>query len=66
MEEIKTKYSEYLVPVLCLVVGILIGFILSPVKSGKITFFSNNTIASKNGCGNSASDNELGYKKSAA
>ncbi len=47
MEEIKTNYKEYLLPVLCLVVGILIGFLLSPVKSGRICVLSNNTIGSK-------------------
>lgn len=64
MEKIKTKYGEYLLPFLCLVTGILIGFLLSPVKKGKLTFFSNNTIGSKNGCGNSAEDMMIGAQKS--
>ena len=56
MEEIKTKYGEYLLPALCFVTGILIGFLLSTMKNGRITVLSNNTIGSKNGCGNSAED----------
>ena len=63
MEEIKTKYGEYLIPALCLVAGILIGFLLSPVKSGKITVFSNNTIGSKNGSKNRAADMLMGGQK---
>lgn len=63
MEKIKTKYGEYLLPLLCLVAGILIGFLLSPMKKGKITLLSNNTIGSKNGCGNSAEDLMLGAQK---
>lgn len=63
MEEIKTKYGEYLIPALCLVTGILIGFLLSPVKSGKITVFSNNTIGSKNGSKNRAADMLMGGQK---
>ncbi|MDE6363983.1 MAG: hypothetical protein K2L86_06920 [Lachnospiraceae bacterium] len=65
MEEIKTKYGAYLLPALCLVVGILIGFLLSPVKSGRVTVLSNNTIGSKNGCGNKAKadDMMLGARK---
>ena len=59
MEEIKTNYKEYLLPALCLVVGILIGFLLSPVKS----VLSNNTIGSKNGCGNKADDMMIGAQK---
>lgn len=54
MEAVGTKYGAYLLPVLCFVVGVLIGFLLSPVKSGKVTLLSNNTVGSKNGCGNSA------------
>lgn len=54
MEEIKTKYGEYLLPALCFVTGVLIGFLLSTMKNGRITVLSNNTIGSKNGCGNSA------------
>ena len=63
MEEIKTNYKEYLLPALCLVVGILIGFLLSPVKSGRIGVLSNNTIGSKNGCGNKADDMMIGAQK---
>lgn len=63
MEEIKAKYGAYLLPALCLVVGILIGFLLSPVKSGRISVLSNNTIGSKNGCGNKADDMMLGARK---
>lgn len=64
MEEIKTKYGEYLLPLLCLVTGILIGFLLSPVKKGKVTLLSNNTIGSKNGSGNKADDMMVGAQKS--
>lgn len=64
MEEIKTKYGAYLLPVLCFVVGILIGFLLSPVKKGRITVLSNNTIGSKNGSKNSAADMMVGAQKS--
>ena len=63
MEEIKTKYGAYLVPALCLVTGILIGFLLSPVKNGKITVFSNNMIGSKNGSKNRAADMLMGGQK---
>lgn len=63
MEEIKTNYKKYLLPALCLVVGILIGFLLSPVKSGRICVLSNNTIGSKNGCGNKADDMMIGARK---
>ena len=65
MEEIKTKYGEYLFPALCFVTGVLIGFLLSTMKNGRITVLSNNTIGSKNGCGNSASaeDMMLGARK---
>ena len=59
MEEIKTNYKAYLLPALCLVVGILIGFLLSPVKSDRICVLSNNTIGSKNGCGNKAKANDM-------
>ena len=34
MEENKTKYEAYLLPALCFLVGILIGILLSLVKSG--------------------------------
>lgn len=63
MEEIKTKYGRYLLPVLCLVTGILIGFLLSPAKNGRITVLSNNTIGSKNGSKNSAADIMGGSQK---
>ena len=68
MEETRVRYGAYLVPVLCLVAGILIGFLLSTMKKGKITLFSNNTIGSKNGCRNSASADDLmlGSQKSGA
>ena len=63
MEENKTKYGEYLLPALCFVTGILIGFLLSTMKNGRITVLSNNTIGSKNGCGNSAEDMMIGARK---
>ncbi len=63
MEEIKTKYGEYLLLALCFVTGILIGFLLSTMKNGRITVLSNNTIGSKNGCGNSAEDMMIGARK---
>ena len=63
MEEIKTKYGEYLLPALCFVTGILIGFLLSTMKNGRITVLSDNTIGSKNGCGNSAEDMMIGARK---
>lgn len=71
MEEIKeevfrTKYGVYLLPALCFVVGILIGFLLSPVKSGKISVLANNTIGSGNGCGNKAEDMMIGAQKNGA
>lgn len=59
VEEIKTKYGVYLLPALCLVVGILIGFLLSPVKSGRVAVLSNNTIGSKNGCRNKAKADDM-------
>ena len=46
MDEIRTKYGEYLIPALCFVTGMLIGFLLSPVKKGKITLFSNMVVFS--------------------
>ncbi len=63
MEEIRTKYGAYLLPALCFVIGILIGFLLSPVKSGRLAVLSNNTIGSKNGCGNKADDMMIGAQK---
>ena len=66
VEEIKTKYGSYLLPALCLVVGILIGFLLSPVKSGRVAVLSNNTVGSKNGCGNKADDMMIGAQKDGA
>lgn len=63
MDEIRTKYGEYLIPAFCFVTGMLIGFLLSPVKKGKITLFSNNMIGSKNGSKNSAADMLLGGHK---
>lgn len=59
VEEIRTKYGVYLLPALCLVVGILIGFLLSPVKSGRVAVLRNNTIGSKNGCGNKAKADDM-------
>ena len=64
MEEVKTKYGAYLLPVLCFVTGVLVGFLLSPVKKGRITVLSNNTIGSKNGSRNSAADMMVGAQKS--
>ncbi len=68
MEELKTEvttnYSRYLLPALCFVVGILIGFLLAPVKSGRVTLFSGNTIGSNNGSRNSAADILMGGQKS--
>lgn len=46
-----------------LVTGVLIGFLLSTMKNGRITVLSNNTIGSKNGCGNSAEDMMIGARK---
>lgn len=66
LEEIKTKYGAYLLPALCLVMGILIGFLLSPVKSGRVAVLSNNTIGSKNGCGNKADDMMVASRKDSA
>ena len=66
LEEIKTKYGVYLLPALCLVMGILIGFLLSPVKSGGVAVLSNNTIGSKNGCGNKADDMMVASRKDSA
>lgn len=63
MEENKTKYEAYLLPALCFLVGILIGILLSPVKSGRISALSNNTIGSKNGCGNKADDMMIAARK---
>lgn len=59
MEVKETKYKEYLLPALCLMIGIL----LSPVKSGRIAVLSNNTIGSKNGCRNKADDMMIGARK---
>ena len=64
MEEVKTKYGEYLLPVLCFMTGVLVGFLLSPVKKGRITVLSNNTVGSKNGSKNSAADMMVGAQKS--
>ena len=62
--EVKTNYGKYLLPALCFVVGVLIGFLLSPVKSGRVMLFSGNTIGSNNGRKNSAADMLLGGQKS--
>lgn len=59
VEEIRKNYKECLLPALCLVVGILIGFLLSPVKSGKVSLLSNVMIGSKNGCGNKAKADDM-------
>ncbi len=66
IETIRTNYKEYLLPVLCLVLGILIGMLLSPVKSGRIAVLSNNMIGSRNGCKNKAKadDMMIGAQKS--
>lgn len=32
----------------CLVLGVLVGFVLSPIKSGKVSIFSGNSIGSGN------------------
>ena len=64
--EVKTNYKEYLLPALCLVVGILIGFLLSPVKSGRVTLLSGNTIGSHNGSKNSVADMLNSSKNSVA
>ena len=63
MEVKETKYKEYLLPALCLMIGILVGILLSPVKSGRIAVLSNNTIGSKNGCRNKADDMMIGAQK---
>lgn len=57
MEEIQTKYGQYLLPALCLVTGILIGFLLSPVKSGRVALFSGNTLGSHNSGNTTTSNN---------
>ncbi len=64
VEEVKTKYAAYLLPALCFVVGILIGFLLSPMKNGKIAVLANNTIGSSNGCGNKAEGVMMGAHNS--
>jgi len=46
-----------------LVVGILIGFLLSLVKSGRVTFLSGNTIGSQNGSKNNIDDMLVGGQK---
>ncbi len=55
MEEIVKELNEktanctaYLLPALCFVLGVLIGFVLSPIKSGKVSIFSGNSIGSGN------------------
>lgn len=65
-KEVRTNYKDYLLPALCLVVGILIGFLLSPVKSGRVTLFSGNTIGSNNGSKNSVADMLNSSKNSVA
>ncbi len=62
--EVRTNHKEYLLPALCFVTGILIGFLLSPVKSGRVTLLSGNTIGSNNGSKNSAADILMGGQKS--
>ena len=62
--EVKANYKEYLLPALCLVLGVLISFLLSSVKSCRVTLFSGNTIGSNNGSKNSAADMLLGGQKS--
>ena len=64
--EVKTSYKDYLLPILCLAVGILIGFLLSPIKSGHVTFMSGNTLGSNNGSKNSVADMLNGSKNSVA
>lgn len=54
--DVKTKYADYLLPILCFVTGILIGIWLSPIKNGRIAVFSNNTIGSNNDCASNAND----------
>lgn len=78
MENFKEKYGEWLLPALGFVTGMLtglvLGFVLTGLKGGKIMLFSNNTIGSGNsatdtpigsgnGCGNSAADTLIGGQK---
>lgn len=67
MENFKEKYGEWLLPALGFVTGMLtglaLGSVLTALKGGKITVFSNNTIGSGNGCGNSAADTLIGGQK---
>lgn len=68
METLKEKYGDYIFPALCFVTGILtgllLGTLLSGVRGGKITLFSNNMLGSRNGCENRAEDMMIGAQKS--
>lgn len=68
METLKEKYGDYIFPALCFVTGmltgLLLGTLLSSVKGGRITLFSNNMIGSKNGSENRAEDMMVGAQKS--
>ena len=48
LNEKTANYTAYLLPALCFVLGVLIGFVLSPIKSGKVSIFSGNSIGSGN------------------
>ncbi len=48
LNEKTANYTAYLLPALCFVLGVLVGFVLSPVKSGKVSILSGNSIGSGN------------------
>lgn len=48
LNEKTENYAAYLLPALCFVLGVLVGFVLSPIKSGKVSIFSGNSIGSGN------------------
>ncbi|MDD3417185.1 MAG: hypothetical protein PHY47_24845 [Lachnospiraceae bacterium] len=57
MENFKEKYQDFLLPVTCLLLGILVGILLSPIKNGfEFKMFSENNA----GCNNSAEDSIVG------
>lgn len=57
MENFKENYQDLLLPVTCLLLGILVGILLSPIKNGfEFKAFSENNV----GCNNSAEDNVMG------
>jgi hypothetical protein len=57
MDNFKEKYQNLLFSVICLLLGILVGILLSPIKNGfEFKVFSENNV----GCNNSAEDNIMG------